>query len=103
MDSIKWLEHTELGSNKTSSLYYLDNKGNNMYVKYEVKFQYSLEDEEEIECYIFMIADGCSLPHRGLYENYFESIYCKPDKFKRVFFDLDKAKKYIEELIVNVK
>ena len=101
MREIKWLNHTDKDSNKIVSIYYSENKQNYKNIKYEIKFQYSMEDSNKIECYIVVTAEGNNLPHRSVYENYFESRYYKSDKLRRVFFNLDDAKKYTEKLIEN--
>lgn len=102
MISISWNKHIDDKTKLLGSEYYLDKHKHNLVIKYEIKIQYSLEKYGEIECYILTTAVGQKLPHHNVYDNYFEGMYYTHEKTERVFFDMDKAKKYAERLaIVN--
>ena len=103
---VTWLEHINKKTNRLESVYIIDKYGESLYIKYEIKFQFSEEtikiDNEheinEIECYILTTAVGNDLPHCGKYEKPFGGYYFSEERLERVYFNLEKAKEKAEKL-----
>lgn len=96
---LTWLEHRDKVTNKLESIYLLDSYGIKLIIKYEIKFQYSDDEDkkDKIECYIVTLSVGNDLPHHGVYEELFEGYYYGSEKLLRVLFDLEKAKEFAED------